>query len=128
MKKEISRGAEAVIFIDDNKIIKDRIKKNYRYFQLDVKLRKSRTKREFNLLSKSSEIINVPKISGNSETEIFMEYIKGEKLSNLVDYMSSNEIDKYFLIIGEYLGKLHNKDIIHNDLTTANLILFENKI
>src|SRR3989344_2220908 len=128
MKNEISRGAEAVIFLQDNEIIKERVQKKYRYFKLDVKLRISRTKRELNLLKKSSEIINVPKVMGNSETEIFMEYIKGEKLSNLVDEMNVNDVTKYFFTIGEFLGKLHNKDIIHNDLTTANLILLKNKI
>jgi len=125
MKNEISRGAEAVIFLQDNEIIKERVQKKYRYFKLDVKLRISRTKRELNLLKKSSEIINVPKFFGNGETEIFMEYIKGEKLSNLVDEMSVNDVNKYFLTIGEFLGKLHNKDIIHNDLTTSNIILLE---
>ncbi len=128
MKKEISRGAEAVIYLENNNIIKERIKKSYRYSELDIKLRKFRTKRELNLLKKSSGIINVPKVIGNSETEIFMEYIKGEKLSNIVDKMSSKYLDKYFLIMGEYLGKLHNKDIIHNDLTTANIILSKNEI
>ena len=128
MKKELSRGAEAVIFLQDNKIIKERIKKSYRYFQLDVKLRKNRTKRELNLLKKSSEIINVPKVIGNSETEIFMEYIQGEKLSNLVDDMKVNDVNRYFFVIGESLGKLHNKDIIHNDLTTSNILLFNDEI
>ena len=50
MRKEIARGAEAVIFLEDNKIIKNRIKKNYRIDELDRKLRINRTKREINLL------------------------------------------------------------------------------
>ena len=128
MKKEISRGAEAVIYLYDNKIIKERIKKSYRYFQLDAKLRKIRTKREVNLLKKSSEIIKVPKVINFNETEIFMEFIGGKRLSEIVDKLNTTDISRYFFKIGEYLGKLHNKDIIHNDLTTANILLYKNEI
>lgn len=126
--KEISRGAEAVIFLDKNKIIKERVKKGYRHFDLDLKLRNTRTKRELNLLKKSSEIINVPKVIGSGETEISMEYIKGDKLSNILEKLKDKEIKEIFFIIGDSLAKLHNKDIIHNDLTTANILLCNGKV
>ncbi len=126
--KEISRGAEAVVFLDKNKIIKQRIKKHYRIDVLDEKLRKARTKRELNLLRKSSEIINVPKIISFSDTEIIMEHINGEKLSDIFDNLNEKEIEKICFKIGENLGRLHNNNIIHNDLTTANIICLEKSV
>lgn len=128
MKKEISRGAEAVIFLDKNQIIKERIKKSYRYFKLDVKLRTTRTRKEVNLLKKSSELIKVPRVISSNETEIMMEYVDGKKLSNVLENLSSKEIDNYFAIVGEYLAKLHNKDIIHNDLTTSNILVNQKEV
>jgi len=126
--KEISRGAEAVIFLDKDKIIKQRIKKSYRIDFLDNKLRKTRTKRELNLLKKSSGLVNVPKIISFSDTEIIMENIKGDKLSDIFDKLNETEMEKICLKIGESLGELHNNNIIHNDLTTANILISNGKI
>ena len=95
--KEISRGAEAIVFLDKNRIIKQRLKKHYRIDIIDNKLRKTRTKRELNLLKKSSEIINVPKVISFSDTEIIMEYINGEKLSDIFDKLNETKIKKYKL-------------------------------
>lgn len=122
--KEISRGAEAVIFLDKDKIVKQRLKKNYRIDILDKKLRISRTKKEINLLKKSSEIINVPKLISSDNDEILMEYLNGDKLSESFDNLNEIKREKVCFKIGEYLAKLHNKNIIHNDLTTANIITF----
>ncbi len=126
--KEISRGAEAVIFLDKNRIIKQRIKKNYRIEFLDNKLRKTRTKKELNLLEKSSGLINVPKVISFSDTEIIMEKLNGDKLSDIFDKLNENEFEKVCLKIGEYLGKLHNNNIIHNDLTTSNIIICDEMV
>ena len=51
MMRQISSGAEAVIYKQDN-IIKDRIKKKYRIPEIDMPLRKSRTRREAKILDK----------------------------------------------------------------------------
>lgn len=125
--KEISRGAEAVIFLDKNRIIKQRLKKHYRIDILDNKLRKTRTKKELNLLKKASEIINVPKVISFSDTEIIMENINGNKLSDIFDELNEKELEKVCIKIGENLGKLHSQNIIHNDLTTANIITLFNE-
>ena len=44
--KLIAQGAEAKIFKKKDSILKDRIKKSYRLPQIDIKLRKSRTRSE----------------------------------------------------------------------------------
>lgn len=123
--KIIQQGAEAILKKIDNKLLKQRIKKGYRSSQLDEKLRRQRTKREFSLLQKASKIIPVPKIIKGDENkkEIFMDYIKGKKLSDYLDYLKNSiQICKK---IGENIAKLHDSNIIHGDLTTSNMIYSE---
>ncbi|MEK6841016.1 MAG: O-sialoglycoprotein endopeptidase, partial [Nanoarchaeota archaeon] len=59
--KIIKQGAEAILKLDKNILIKERIPKSYRIKQIDDKLRKFRTKREANLLQKAN-FVNVPKL------------------------------------------------------------------
>jgi tRNA A-37 threonylcarbamoyl transferase component Bud32 len=56
----VAQGAEAVIKLENGFIIKDRISKAYRIPELDIKIRKQRTKAEKKLLEKASKIINAP--------------------------------------------------------------------
>jgi len=120
-QKIIGRGAEAIILLKNNKIIKDRIKKSYRLQFIDDKLRKSRTKREAKLLEKLSKIIPVPKIlSTDNKEKIKMQFVKGKRLSEHLDKLkNANKICEQ---IGASIAILHDNDIIHGDLTTSNMI------
>lgn len=124
------RGAEAVIkLIDNNKILKERIKKSYRIREIDEKLRKSRTKRERKILEKASRLIDVPKILNKEEDfKIEMEFIEGQRLSDFLDSFSEKKQKKIMEKVGQIIAKLHKEDIIHGDLTTSNMILKEDKI
>ncbi len=126
--KIIGRGAEAILYIENDKLIKERIKKNYRIDEIDNKLRKYRTRSESKLMQNSS--INVPKIiSVNDKTmKIEMEYIQGELIKNILDNLEKKEREKLCEQIGEQIAILHNKNIIHGDLTTSNMILKEDRI
>src|SRR3989344_7619899 len=126
MTQIISQGAEALITKKDNYLIKDRIKKSYRLPEIDLKLRKSRTKKEVKLLQKSQSLIPVPKIFSNSDYSISIEYIKGKKLSEYLDKLK-NKL-KIAEEIGKNIGILHNNNIIHGDLTTSNMIYSKNKL
>lgn len=129
--KVLQRGAEAIIYLEDDFIlVKERIKKNYRIDAIDEKLRRTRTKKEAKLLSVSRELgIKVPKIiSIEEEYKIKMEFIKGEKLKDIICKLSKNEIEDIFKKIAFYVATLHSKDIIHGDLTTSNFILKDNEI
>ena len=118
--KIIQRGAEAIIYLDKNVAIKNRIKKSYRLSVLDKKLRKSRTKSEAKIISKLQTIINVPKIfESDNQESIKLEYLKGSKLSEKLEKLDWRSICKE---IGITLTKLHNQDIVHGDLTTSNMI------
>jgi Kae1-associated kinase Bud32 len=117
--KEIARGAEAVIFEDKNRIIKQRFKKSYRIRELDEALRNQRTRKEASLLEKVP--IPHPKlIHSDGKEKIVMEKIKGEKLREVLDHKP--ELAR---CVGELVAELHNNNIIHGDLTTSNMILNE---
>lgn len=127
-EKIIQRGAEAVIILKDNKIIKKRVKKSYRIDKIDEKIRKLRTRSEAKMIEKASKLIPTPKvIQVNEKTkEITLEFIQGKKLSeNLSNF--SNKLQKEICNkIGINVSKIHDSNLIHGDLTTSNMIYVEN--
>jgi Kae1-associated kinase Bud32 len=125
-QKIIQQGAEAVISLNkDNEILKKRVSKSYRIKELDEKLIKRRTKSESKIITKLQDVILVPKIFKTDKSRIIMQHINGKKLSDNLEKLDYKKISKQ---IGEILTKIHNKDIIHGDLTTSNMIEKDNKI
>lgn len=124
MKKILQKGAEAEIDLIDGKIVKNRIKKSYRIPELDEKIRKLRTRSEAKLLEKASKIIDTPKIISSDEKskKIVMEFIEGKKLSEHLNNFNLEKQKEICRKIGENTGKIHEKWIIHGDLTTSNMI------
>jgi Kae1-associated kinase Bud32 len=121
--KPIAQGAEAIIYLDKNKIIKERISKSYRHPELDKKIIKRRTKAEEKILNKTSKIIDAPiPATSKKENTIEMSYIQGKKLSQYLDKFPIAEQKKIMKLIGKAVGKLHKADIAHGDLTTSNMI------
>ncbi|MBS3079699.1 Kae1-associated serine/threonine protein kinase [Candidatus Pacearchaeota archaeon] len=120
----LAQGAEAIIYKIDNKIVKDRIPKNYRIPEIDNKLRKGRTKSEAKIISKLQKIIPVPRLLAmpGSERMIHMQFIDGEKLSENLENLDYKKISK---LIGKNIALMHDNDIIHGDLTTSNMIYVE---
>lgn len=121
----IAQGAEAVLYRDKNNVIKERIKKNYRIKEIDEKLRKFRTKREAKVISRLGGI--APEIikSDDKNMKIEMEFIDG---SLLREYLNEKNHKKICGKIGEEVAAVHDKNIIHGDLTTSNMILKGEKI
>lgn len=126
--KILKQGAESIIKLENNKIIKHRIKKSYRIKEIDEKIRKLRTRSEAKLLQKSP--VNTPKVLNMDENNsiIEMEYIEGDLLKNIFDKLKQKERLSLCKQLGEEISRLHKADIIHGDLTTSNLILKNNKI
>ncbi len=121
--KMISEGAEARIFSDDGRIIKERTVKSYRIPEIDESIRKFRTKRESKVIQELLKInFPVPKILSSSEKtkKIEMELIEGRKVR---DIMTGKNTASLGLEIGEKIGRMHKQGIIHGDLTTSNMIL-----
>ncbi|MDD5331327.1 MAG: KEOPS complex kinase/ATPase Bud32 [Candidatus Nanoarchaeia archaeon] len=119
--KIIQQGAEAIIYRDNNKIIKDRIKKDYRIKEIDEKLRKFRTRREARVLEKIN--INKPKLISvdDKDMKIEMEFIKGDLLKDVFDKIKNRK--EICNQIGKQIKRMHDSNIIHGDLTTSNMIL-----
>jgi len=125
--KILQKGAEAIIYKNNNIVIKERIKKSYRNQEIDIQRRKYSTRRESSLLQKAQQIIPVPKIYATDEImmKLEMEYIEGLLLR---DYLEKKDMPKLCKIIGEQIAKMHDFHIIHGDLTTSNMILKDDKI
>ena len=117
--KLIGRGAEAELYLDKNKVVKKRISKNYRIKELDVPLRKFRTRREAKIIEKLPKEIPVPELLkiDDKNMNLEMSYIKGKKVRDVLD----NKI-KICREIGQKIALMHNLGIIHGDLTTSNMI------
>lgn len=129
MKKIIARGAEAILYLDGNILVKERIKKGYRLLELDRKIRSFRTKHEERLLDRARRAgVATPIISETGDFKIKMDYIKGQRIKDVLNKMEKNKRLEIYKIIGESVAKLHVAGIIHGDLTTSNLILKNNKI
>ena len=125
--KLLQQGAEAKIYLSDNSITKSRIPKSYRHPVLDDKIRKSRTRREAKLLTKALALgINVPRVIKTDKSEIEIEFIDGDRLSEKLNAYSEAKQFETMQKLGKQAALLHSLNIIHGDLTTSNVIL-ENK-
>lgn len=120
----IAQGAEAKLYKDDGKLVKERIKKGYRIKELDDSLRKKRTKREAKILEKISSFGFTPKvIYKDDKSKITMDFIEGKTLRDCLDKENYKQMMHE---LGKKIAILHNNNIIHGDLTTSNFI-FSNK-
>ncbi|MFH0817494.1 MAG: KEOPS complex kinase/ATPase Bud32 [Candidatus Micrarchaeota archaeon] len=120
--KLIGKGAEAELleakFLKSSVVVKDRIEKKYRIKEIDVPLRKKRTRTEARLLSfaKKANVL-VPQVIELGEFEITMNLIEGKLLRD------SKITSRLAKLAGIYLARLHNFGINHGDYTPANLIV-----
>ena len=128
--KILHKGAEAILYKEDNNLIKERITKGYRHKVIDKNKTKYPTRREFKLLTKAKDLINVPtpiKVEENN-SKITMEYLEGDLLKTTLDIYNKNKREKVAKLIGEQIAIMHDNDIIHGDLTTSNMILKDDKV
>jgi TP53 regulating kinase-like protein len=128
-KQILAQGAEAIITKEKNKVVKHRISKSYRHKEIDEKIRKSRTRKEANILKKAKELkILVPELFKQEDFLLEMEYIKGDRLSEKLNTYTEKKQFTVLKKIGAEVAKLHQNDIIHGDLTTSNTILKEEDV
>ncbi len=127
----ITKGAEADIYItkwDDSKaILKIRKTKNYRNPILDANLRKQRTIKESQTISKV-KLYGIPAplvyFVNLKKSFIIMQHIPGKPIHDLSD----SKIVFLSKQMGNLVGLMHKNGIMHGDLTTSNFILFKNKV
>jgi Kae1-associated kinase Bud32 len=118
MRKVLGAGAEATIYLDGKSVDKERSRKNYRHEDIDSVLRKNRTRKEAKILRSLEHSGFVPKLIEQKDHDIIMEYVDGIQLKKLLD-----KDPKLAALIGKNLTYMHDKNIIHGDLTTSNMIL-----
>lgn len=127
----IARGAEAELilqrmWLDREVLVKKRVEKRYRIPELDQSIRKYRTIHEAEILHRAKRLgvptpiiymVDVPR------TTIYMEYVRGKLVRNLLDELPGEDRMLLFYRVGVLVGRLHKGGIIHGDLTTSNMIL-----
>ncbi len=119
-KKILAIGAEAVLTLEKDKVIKERTKKKYRIPAIDARLRGSRTRREVKVLEKLHDLGFTPKVLFSDNEEIIeIEYLHGKKLADCLEQTDCVALGKE---IGRKIKQIHDMGIIHGDLTTSNMI------
>jgi TP53 regulating kinase-like protein len=129
--KIVKRGAEAILYLEKDSLVKERVKKNYRLPEIDEKLRKLRTRKEAKLLLDAKRIgVEAPKINNVSEKEfkIIMEYVDGHRLKEFFNETDDKGRESIAELVGRSVGLLHKNGIVHGDLTTSNMILKDDKV
>ena len=122
MSKVLKTGAEARLTLEGDTVVKERIKKGYRLEQIDLPLRKTRTRRESRLMDKARRAkVKVPKVYSTEGYKIKMEFIDGERIDKVLTKPLAKKV-------GEAVAKLHSDDIIHGDLTTSNILVEDNEL
>ena len=126
----LAKGAESDIleksYLGEDAILKKRVSKSYRVKEIDNKIRKMRTKIESKLISdiKSCGVKSPVLFDVNLEDEsILMEKIHGNLVKDIMDSLSSEDRFNLAKKIGYNIGLMHNKDIIHGDITSSNMMV-----
>jgi TP53 regulating kinase and related kinases len=119
----IGEGAEAKLYnttiFGSKAVIKRREEKKYRIIELDIKIRKERTKTEARIMYRINKLgIKCPKLIAVGKFSIYMKALNGKLLK---DTRITMEALKEAGII---LARMHNNDIVHGDFTPANLMHF----
>jgi Kae1-associated kinase Bud32 len=134
-QKILYRGAEAIIVVSKygkkETVQKKRLPKKYRIPEIDQHLIKMRTKEEAKLISIArTSGVAVPIIYDIDLYEgiLTMEYIRGKRIKDILNKISEAERKKLCNTIGQSIARLHNHDIAHGDITTSNMILFNDRV
>lgn len=121
--QKIGQGAEAVLYRDANRVIKERLSKGYRISQIDESLRRFRTRREAKILTRLEGLqFPAPRLQEFSDKRmsIAMDFLPGEKLRDVIE---ANDFQQFARQIGTGISELHQNNIVHGDLTTSNMIV-----
>jgi Kae1-associated kinase Bud32 len=128
--KVIGIGAEARIYStrwhDRNVVVKQRVVKGYRHKDIDDRLRQGRTKGEARLLALAHDVgVRTPIIYDVDikACTIVMEFIEGEPLVKVLEGSKDQARRGLLRSVGHAVARLHRSDLIHGDLTGANMLV-----
>ena len=124
----IYRGAEAELyrekFLGMDSVRKVRKAKGYKQVELDKRLKSERLKTEARMLSQAREFVATPHVLAVIGDTLVIEFVEGEKVKKLFLAGDTHCVEQ----IGKAVRSLHDGGIVHNDLTTSNLILREGEV
>jgi TP53 regulating kinase-like protein len=133
MAHMIRRGAEADIvlgrWLNRTAIFKIRTRRPYMHYELDLRMRTSRTLHEAELLSASKELGVVTPVVFHVDLRgftIVMQYLRGPRLKEVLAERAPR-VD-LCSVMGSYLGRLHKGGIAHGDPTTSNFIFSHGRL
>lgn len=127
----MAQGAEARLYSGTYDaapaIRKVRMAKPWRHVQLDGILRKSRTKHEVSCLKRAAEHgLTVPSVLHHDREAhaIILSYVPHPKLRDVIRALerADPKIPAILAAIGRTVAALHDADMIHEDLTTSNML------
>ncbi len=118
----IGEGAEARIYsvevFGEPLLVKAREPKGYRVRELDLSIRRSRTRREARIMDALNRNgVPAPRIVAAGEFSIYMERLAGKLMKD------SKHNAAMMKKVAGILAQMHNTDIIHGDFTPANIML-----
>jgi TP53 regulating kinase-like protein len=105
---------------------KVRVPKRYRVTELDMILRRTRTAHEALIMHDAKRAgVATPLIYlvDMELTTIVMQYIEGTRLKEYLDASKTEHRLKVCRTLGDRVGRLHSRGIVHGDLTTSNVIV-----
>lgn len=105
-------------------VVKQRVPKGYRHKEMDDRLRQTRTRGEARLLALAREAsVRTPIVYDVDvkQCTIVMEMMEGVPLKKVLETMDDRA--KVLRTVGREVARLHRADLVHGDLTGANLIV-----
>ncbi|MHA1732235.1 MAG: KEOPS complex kinase/ATPase Bud32 [Promethearchaeota archaeon] len=130
MKVLLKKGAEASLYLTEwfgrKALAKVRHPKRYRLPALDRAIRESRTTKEARtmVLAKKLGVPTPPVFEvDRASSTIVMGFVEGTQLKEVIDSWPIDRCEQAFRRLGEYVGALHEQDLVHGDLTTSNVIV-----
>mmetsp|Transcript_21277 Transcript_21277/g.37667 ORF Transcript_21277/g.37667 Transcript_21277/m.37667 type:complete len:223 (-) Transcript_21277:2339-3007(-) len=125
----IYQGAEARVFkislFGSPAVLKERFKKSYRHPDLEARLCKARHTQEVRASAralKAGVLTPTVFLADAKSNKIVMEFVEGKCLRDVIDHADNAKKESISKALGGLLGRLHNADIIHGDLTTSNVL------
>ena len=133
--KVIGIGAEARLYLTEwrgrKAVVKHRVPKGYRHKDIDSKLRQGRTKGEGRLLALARVAgVRTPIIYDIDvkECTIIMEHLDGQPLVEVLEASGKKERKAILRTVGREVARLHKADIVHGDLTGANMLVLDGTV
>lgn len=129
--KLVKQGAEARLYegtyLGQATIVKERFVKSYRHTHLDDLLTKERIKAETRAIVRCKSVgILTPMILlvDFDRRMIFMEnFVHSIVLKDYIEHTPLDTLLELSTLIGNTLGRMHEGNIIHGDLTSSNILL-----